>query len=141
MALQRKHKCVYHVKSMLSLHPEYADHPSWCPWCNGKLEVLHNVTFENYKGKYKKVNWKKIDNYDEDIEVSFNCQCGDRIFSMGEEDIACSCGRIYRFRSIFRVNEDYLGKPELLIELDKQKEIERYRGYGWTEEDIKEMTI
>lgn len=129
MALQRKHKCPWHTDDeyVRECYPHNLEHPEWCPWCHGTLYTDHDVRLSNHQGEFKSVDWEKISNFEADITMSFNCQCGDRIFSMGEEDVACSCGRVYRYHTVFQVDETYLGKPEVLIEEDIKDEEERHK--------------
>ena len=123
MTLQKKVKCEYHKDGILaSMHPEFIEYPSLCPWCRGKLEYDVSVSLYNYEGEFAKVDWEQIDNYYDDIYVHFKCECGDEIsLNEGGDTEACSCGRIYRLYMSVKVDETHIGEIDWLIEESNKK--------------------
>lgn len=124
MSMKKKVKCPYHGDGVLAyMHPEYDKFPSSCPWCFGRLEYELDVHLHYYKGKFKSVNWNKIDRYSDEVYAGFACSCGDEIsLSEGGDNVVCSCGRIYRISFALQVDELHIGDTYfLLAESDRKK--------------------
>ena len=104
------------------IEPHLIDLPQLCVWCHGKKEIDVQVRFNKYKGKFKNINFRIADYYN-DIFAEIGCQCGNKIAFAENDTIACECGRVYRLSTSIKVDETYLGKIEQLIELyNKQEE-------------------
>lgn len=119
MTLKTKIKCSCQSEFTKQLHPEYVDRPYLCIWCRGSGEWEATVRFEKFDGKFKRItDW--LDEYQEDLYVSFKCPCGDEITLLGDI-VACSCGRVYHFNYKIEKNETYLNEPEKVIEIFKKE--------------------
>lgn len=118
MALEVEVPCMCVNEWYLDMHPSFRNLPSLCPWCHGAKKHPVDVYFEHYSGEFGIVDWRDICDYQDDIYMAFECQCGDRIsFTEGGENRACKCGRIYRLSVKLEVDETGVGDTQSIIDL------------------------
>jgi hypothetical protein len=63
---------------------------------------------------------------DDDASIDFDCVCGEHmhIYGIGSDALVCACGRIYRTKWTFEVDETHIGEIDWLIE-KSMKDYER----------------
>jgi hypothetical protein len=117
MTMKKMVKCQYHGDGiMASLHPSWTNFPYLCIQCHGKLEYESEVILYYYGGDFRSVDWEKINNYSDDVWVSFNCDCGDEInLHEGGDTRVCKCGKIYRLSLDILIDHSPIKNTEELI--------------------------
>lgn len=119
--LSRKRPCLCTRTDLGDLSTFHFKWNGRCTLCNDTKEVDDYPETSKLHLKYKSVDWNKIhENYSE-CEINITCECGNELY-VGDESVACKCGRIYSLTGNFRVNDEYLGKQnELWKAIDELK--------------------
>jgi len=126
MALEKEVNCICQLEGYKEqFHPDWIEHPYRCVWCSGIGKVKHKVELgDDYEGTFKYSDLPLDVDYD--TSIGFYCVCGEHmhICSIWSDALVCVCGRIYRTRWTFEVDETHIGDIDWLIE-KSMKDYER----------------
>lgn len=120
MAYQRKHICYRcggkgfgAVEIFMSEYEK--QYRSWtdkrpCLFCDGKGYNFYDFHPHDYDGNWVEIDWETV-GVDSDIDIRLTCICGERLWA-SDDNVVCTCGRIYQTVVKYEVDETHLGDME-----------------------------